>query len=101
MQRGLLWAWSAISSRHTCGKAVRFQDDLPNERWQSDMTHWSLADESEVEIVNYLDDHSRLCVASVAVAVAKATDVVDIFVSAAWRYGTPASVLTDNGCAAW
>ncbi len=76
---------------------IRFQADLPNECWQSDMTHWALADDSEVEIVNYLDDHSRLCVASVAVAVAKATDVVDIFVSAAQRYGTPASVLTDNG----
>ncbi len=77
---------------------IRFEADLPNERWQSDMTHWSLADGSGVEIVNYLDDHSRLCVASVAVTVTRATDVADIFISAAQRYGTPALVLTDNGC---
>jgi transposase InsO family protein len=77
---------------------IRFEADLPNETWQSDMTHWSLADGTHVEIVNFIDDHSRLCVASVAVRVAKATDVAEIFIAAAQRHGTPASVLTDNGC---
>ena len=77
---------------------IRFEAALPNETWQSDMTHWSLADGAHVEIVNFIDDHSRLCVASVAVAVAKATDVAEIFIAAAQRHGTPASVLTDNGC---
>jgi transposase InsO family protein len=77
---------------------VRFEADLPNETWQSDVTHWALAEGTGVEIVNFLDDHSRLCVASVAVGVARATDVADVFIAAAQRYGTPASVLTDNGC---
>ena len=66
--------------------------------WQSDMTHWSLVEGRHVEIVNFIDDHSRLCIASVAVPVARATDVAEIFIAAAQRHGTPASVLTDNGC---
>ena len=39
---------------------VRFVADLPNERWQSDITHVYLADDTEVEIINFIDDHSRL-----------------------------------------
>jgi len=77
---------------------IRFEADLPNETWQSDMTHWSIADEAHVEIVNVIDDHSRLCVASVALAVTRATDVAEIFLAAAQRHGTSASVLSDNGC---
>jgi len=77
---------------------VRFEAALPNECWQSDMTHWALADNTHVEIINFLDDHSRLCIASVAVSVARATDVADAFTTAISRYGLPASVLTDNGC---
>jgi transposase InsO family protein len=77
---------------------TRFQADLPNECWQSDMTHWALADETGVEIVNFLDDHSRYCVASVALPVTKAVDVAIIFNQARHHYGTPAAVLTDNGC---
>jgi transposase InsO family protein len=76
---------------------TRFVADLPNECWQSDMTHWALGDGTRVEIVNFLDDHSRLCVASVAVPVARAVDIVVIFSQARHHYGTPASVLTDNG----
>ena len=29
----------------------------PNERWQTDITHWTLADGTDVEILNWLDDH--------------------------------------------
>ena len=43
---------------------VRFEADLPNERWQPDITHWKLADDTEVEILNVIDDHSRLLIAS-------------------------------------
>lgn len=77
---------------------TRFQADLPNECWQSDMTHWALDDGTGVEIVNFIDDHSRLCLASVALPVTKAVDVAIIFDQARHHYGTPASVLTDNGC---
>jgi transposase InsO family protein len=77
---------------------IRFEADLPNECWQSDMTHWTLTDDAHVEIVNFIDDHSRYCIASVAVPVTRATDVAEIFTTAIERYGTPASILTDNGC---
>ena len=38
---------------------IRFEAAAPNEVWQSDFTHWWLADGTEVEIVSWLDDHSR------------------------------------------
>jgi transposase InsO family protein len=41
------------------GSYRRFQADQPNECWQSDFTHWQLADGTGVEIINWLDDHSR------------------------------------------
>ncbi|MGH9012171.1 MAG: DDE-type integrase/transposase/recombinase [Acidimicrobiia bacterium] len=75
----------------------RFNAELPNERWQMDVTHVTLADGTEVEILNVIDDHSRLCVASVARRVTKAINVVTTFHQAAARYGYPASVLSDNG----
>src|SRR5207244_1392628 len=40
-----------------------FCADQPNERWQADITHWRLADQTEVEILNIIDDHSRLQIA--------------------------------------
>lgn len=75
----------------------RFQAELPNERWQADTTHWALADGTDVEILNIIDDHSRLLVASRAFATAKAADVVETFHHAASELGMPASMLTDNG----
>lgn len=70
---------------------------MPNERWQADVTHWKLADGREVEILNLLDDHSRLLVASDTRPTTKAADVVASFHQAAATYGLPASMLTDNG----
>ena len=75
----------------------RFQAELPNECWQADTTHWALADGTDVEILNVLDDHSRLLVASRAFRTTKAADVVAAFHGAAAQWGFPASVLTDNG----
>lgn len=74
---------------------VRFEADLPNECWQADMTHWQLATGAEVEIVNFIDDHSRLVLGARACVTAKASDVRQCFQTACARYGTPASVLTD------
>jgi len=76
---------------------IRFCADQPNERWQADITHWSLADGTGADILNIIDDHSRLLVASDARATTKAADVVASFRNAAGRHGFPASVLTDNG----
>ncbi len=47
--------------------------------------------------MNFIDDHSRLCLAAVALAVTTAVDVGAIFQQARAAYGT-AVVLTDNGC---
>ena len=75
----------------------RFQAELPNECWQADTTHWALADGTDVEILNVLDDHSRLLVASRAFVTARAADVVETFHQGASTWGYPASVLSDNG----
>ena len=40
---------------------TRFEMAQPNEMWQSEFIHWRLADETDVEILNWLDDHSRYC----------------------------------------
>src|SRR5215213_1937636 len=61
-----------------------------------DVTHWPLANGTNVEILNIIDDHSRLCVAASTFAVVNAHDVVATFHAAA-TWGYPASVLSDNG----
>lgn len=76
---------------------LRFAAEQPNERWQLDITHWQLAEGSDVEILNFLDDHCRLCVGSDTLRVFKARDVDDSFGKAAASYGDPASMLSDNG----
>ena len=38
---------------------IRFEADQPNECWQSDFTHYPLADGTDTEILTWLDDHSR------------------------------------------
>jgi transposase InsO family protein len=79
---------------------VRFAAEQPNERWQSDITHWTLADGpdmSDVEILHWLDDHSRLCLASTARTVFKGPDVEASYRHIAAHFGDPATVLTDNG----
>jgi transposase InsO family protein len=75
----------------------RFVAELPNELWQADITHWQLADRREVEILNILDDHSRLLTGSTARAVFKAADVVSDALTAITRHGRPERLLTDNG----
>jgi transposase len=76
---------------------IRFEADLPNELWQTDSTHWQLADGTGVEILNCLDDHSRLLVVSDAFVTIKAADVVESLYTAWEIYGYPAALLSDNG----
>ena len=75
---------------------VRFEASLPNERWQADATDWHLAHGTTVEILNFVDDHSRLFVASVAYSTVKAADALSTFLSGANEFGYPASLLSDN-----
>jgi transposase InsO family protein len=76
---------------------TRFEAQLPNELWQADTTHWMLEGDSDVEILNLVDDHSRVLLASVAFTTVKAADVVRVFFEACGRCGLPTSLLSDNG----
>jgi transposase InsO family protein len=75
----------------------RFCADVPNECWQADMTHVELANGDIYEVLNMIDDHSRLCVAARAMSVVKAPDVVRVLHKASETWGYPASFLSDNG----
>lgn len=76
---------------------IRFQADLPNECWQADITHWHLVDGTRVEVLDFLDDHSRFLLdirPAAAFTGAMVTTVLSELIS---QYGPPASTLTDNG----
>lgn len=75
----------------------RFAAEQPNECWHSDFTHWNLADGSGVEILNWLDDHSRFLLATTAYRRVGGADVVASFTATTTQYGLPACTLTDNG----
>jgi transposase InsO family protein len=75
----------------------RFEADLPNETWQSDFTHWRLQSGAGVEILTFLDDHSRLALSVTAHPVITGQIVVAEFLRNTDNYGPPASTLTDNG----
>jgi transposase InsO family protein len=75
----------------------RFEAAQPNQCWQSDFTHWSLADGTDVEILNWLDDHSRYLLAATAYRRVAGPDVVASFIDTVNTHGLPAATLTDNG----
>ena len=75
----------------------RFQAELPNQVWQSDFTHWTLADGTDVEILNWLDDHSRYLLGATAHRPVTGPIVVAAFRQVIAQNGVPAAVLTDNG----
>src|ERR1700682_5272469 len=76
---------------------IRFEAEFPNERWQADMTHVTLPDGQVFEVLNIIDDHSRVCVASRAFVTVRSPDVVRTLHNAAAQWGYPESFLTDNG----
>jgi len=76
---------------------LRFEAAQPNECWQSDVTHWRLADGTDVEILNWLDDHSRYLLCCTVHQAVSGDDVVARFLEVIDAYGAPASTLTDNG----
>jgi transposase InsO family protein len=75
---------------------IRFQAQLPNECWQSDFTHWRLADGTDTEILTWLDDHARYALSVTAHRHVTGHIVVNTFHRAGADQGFPASVLTDN-----
>ncbi len=111
LERELGWSpavstiWRILSARgfvtpqpHKRPKSsyLRFQAEQPNERWQLDITHWTLADGTDVEVLNIVDDHSRLCLDSHTLRTFKGPDVDRRFRETAASYGNPASLLSDN-----
>ncbi len=76
---------------------IRFEAAQPNETWQSDFTHWRLVDGTDVEILNWLDDHARHLLSCTCHTPVTGQDVVDTFLACVDTYGPPASTLTDNG----
>jgi transposase InsO family protein len=75
---------------------IRFEATVPNECWQSDFTHWRLADGSGCEILTWLDDHARYALSVTAHQPVTGPTVANTLAKAAGQYGYPASVLTDN-----
>lgn len=76
---------------------IRFAAAQPNERWQADFTHWRLVGGTDVEILCWLDDCSRLAISVTAHRRVTGTIVVKEFTNAIARHGIPYSTLTDNG----
>jgi transposase InsO family protein len=78
---------------------IRFESDLPNECWQSDFTHYRFDDKAgtDVEILTFLDDHSRLVLDLTAHLHVTGPIVLAAFRRATKAHGVPASTLTDNG----
>jgi transposase len=76
---------------------IRFEASMPNETWQADFTHYPLADGTDVEILTWLDDHSRYALSVTAHLRVTALIVLTAFRAAVALLGIPASTLTDNG----
>jgi transposase InsO family protein len=74
-----------------------FVAEFPNECWQADVTHVEVADGVVYEVLNIIDDHSRLCVASKLFVTTRSPDVVRTLHKAAATWGYPQRFLTDNG----
>lgn len=92
---------------------LRFEAEQPNECWQSDFTHYRLADGTshvthrggirrvehgtDIEILTWLDDCSRYALSVTAHTAVTGPIVLATFRNNAATYGFPASTLTDNG----
>lgn len=76
----------------------RFVSPYVNGMWQTDSTNYELVDGTDIDIVNIVDDHSRVCPRSHAFeGSTTGSDVWGTFVEAFEAYGIPERVLSDNG----
>ena len=76
---------------------VRFEAAMPNETWQSDFTHYRLANGHDVEIISWLDDCTRYALHVTAHHRITGPIVTATFRTTLAAHGIPASTLTDNG----
>jgi transposase InsO family protein len=75
----------------------RFTADQPNSMWQSDFTHWALANGRDTEIIGWIDDHARFLLHLSAHPRVTGTTVTSTFTLCTTEHGKPVSTLTDNG----
>jgi transposase InsO family protein len=76
---------------------LRIVTEQPNELWQSDFTHYPLADGTDTEILSWLDDHSRYALQVTCHLPVTGPVVLAAFRACCAHYGVPAATLTDNG----
>ncbi len=74
----------------------RFSADQPHETWQSDFTHWRVRDRSDVEIIDWLDDHSGDLLHLRAHRRVTGPIVIESFSDCVNEFGLSTSTLTDN-----
>ncbi len=67
-----------------------------NECWQIDDTTWTLADGSEAKILNIIDDHSRVLIASTTATVCTGAFAFSTMTAAAQQWKWPQRFLSDN-----
>lgn len=77
----------------------RFEWPQPNAVWQIDATEWRLAGGSKVEIIDILDDHSRLCVAFGVTEAVTMEAAWETLAEGMIELGPPARLLSDGGLA--
>lgn len=75
----------------------RFTADQPNSMWQSDFTHWPLANGRDTEIIGWIDDHARFLLHLSAHPRVTGATVTNTFTHSTTEHGKPVSTLTDNG----
>lgn len=91
--RGLIEPEPAKAPKHA---GRRFAAQRANECWPLDDTTWSLADDTEVKILNVLDDCTRLLVDSRAALSMTGAFALSVVAGAAETLGWPERFLSDN-----
>ena len=76
---------------------IRFEAAMPNECWQADITYLFLIDGRRVEVLDFIDDHSRYLLSITARPAFTGPAVAAELQRLIDTYGPPASTLTDNG----
>jgi len=91
--RGLVVAEPAKAPKHA-GRS--FVAERANECWQLDDTTWTLADGTEIKILNVIDDHSRHVVASRTMHTVTGAAALEAVLTAGELVGLPTRVQSDN-----
>lgn len=73
-----------------------FTADRANEVWALDDTDWALADGTGVKILDIIDDHTRLAIASRALPACDGPNVLAAMADAAREHGWPERFWSDN-----